>query len=171
MASLNVAQMDIIIIAITDMHDNHKLTITHHNHFPAFFHQAIAESGSALSGWAFDSKPELHGKVWLQSTAMSIYDIWNIWTNCWTLSNQIYLKSRRWQVWSTAQQRIWTIWSAASRFSHLHFVKLPFFFSSCILFILSTFQGEKTHQEIVLGHSQFVVSAVVLVPRMDRILK
>ena len=63
MASLNVAQMDIIIIAIADMHDNHKLTITHHNHFPAFFHQAIAESGSALSGWAFDSKPELHGKV------------------------------------------------------------------------------------------------------------
>merc|ERR1719220_2686225 len=28
-----------------------------------FFHQAIAESGSALSGWAFDSKPELHGKA------------------------------------------------------------------------------------------------------------
>ena len=82
--------------------------------------------------------------------------------------NQIYLKSRRWQVWSTAQQRIWTIWSAASRFSHFHFVKLPFFFSSCILFILSTFQGEKTHQEIVLGHSQFVVSAVVLGHRMAR---
>ena len=79
-----------------------------------------------------------------------------------------HLKSRRWQVWSTAQQRIWTIWSAASRFSHLHFVKLPFFFSSCILFILSTFQGEKTHQEIVLGHSQFVVSAVVLGHRMAR---
>ena len=31
--------------------------------FAAYFHQAIAESGSALSGWAFDSKPEQHGKV------------------------------------------------------------------------------------------------------------
>ena len=27
---------------------------------PAYFHQAIAESGSALSGWAFDSTPESH---------------------------------------------------------------------------------------------------------------
>ena len=26
----------------------------------AYFHQAIAESGSALSGWAFDSSPESH---------------------------------------------------------------------------------------------------------------
>ena len=30
--------------------------------FIAFFNQAIAESGSALSSWAFDSEPEKHAK-------------------------------------------------------------------------------------------------------------
>lgn len=29
---------------------------------PAYFHQAIAESGSAISSWAFDSTPEQHAK-------------------------------------------------------------------------------------------------------------
>ena len=28
----------------------------------AYYHQAIAESGSALSSWAFDSEPEKHAK-------------------------------------------------------------------------------------------------------------
>ena len=39
------------------------ITMTFMTFFAAYFHQAIAESGSALSGWAFDSKPEQHGKV------------------------------------------------------------------------------------------------------------
>ena len=29
----------------------------------AYFHQSIAESGSALASWAFDSNPEKHAKV------------------------------------------------------------------------------------------------------------
>ena len=29
---------------------------------PAYYQQAIAESGSALSSWAFDSTPEKHAK-------------------------------------------------------------------------------------------------------------
>merc|ERR1712212_178959 len=66
-----------------------------------YFHQAIAESGSALSGWAFDSKPELHGKA-----VASLID-------CPTDNmNELV---------------------------------------SCL-------KDEKTHQEIVLGHSQFVKS-------------
>jgi len=66
-----------------------------------YFHQAIAESGSALSGWAFDSKPELHGKA-----VASLID-------CPTENmNELV---------------------------------------NCL-------KGEKTHQEIVLGHSQFVKS-------------
>ena len=33
-----------------------------HSFFAALFQQAIAESGSALSSWAFDSDPEKHAK-------------------------------------------------------------------------------------------------------------
>jgi len=64
-----------------------------------YFHQAIAESGSALSGWAFDSKPEQHGKNVSKHIGCPTDDM-----------NKLV---------------------------------------TCL-------KGEKTHQEIVLGHNQFV---------------
>ena len=61
MTNQNVNIMTITIkIMITFAID---INMTFMTFFAAYFHQAIAESGSALSGWAFDSKPEQHGKV------------------------------------------------------------------------------------------------------------
>jgi hypothetical protein len=41
----------------------------------ALFHQSIAESGSALASWAFDSTPEQHAKVFKRFFKCSLFSI------------------------------------------------------------------------------------------------
>ena len=99
----------------------------------AYFHQAIAESGSALSGWAFDSSPESHAHEIASTHLGCPTDSTTALVGCSHISSNVQYTS-----------------------SGSYPVPKPDSFHQ-----VNCLKNEKTFQDIVLAHGKYVVSRCV----------